>query len=204
VLQADVSPALLIKGRRKFHIRTYVAIIEKTNLPDAVQVYIFSRHEVRIAGVPVAENENSRDPISHITNGALSTSTERVLLSEVEELTSRGFPKKLEIFVAELFGKHLLPDLTRRVNASAREDEMNGMIRKFGVAGLDLMVTEDGRLYLLEVNSNPAAPPENTVKGTFVEHLEGFVRSLVDLVIGRPTPEFLSARDILIRERLLD
>jgi hypothetical protein len=26
----------------------------------------------------------------------------------------------------------------------------------------------------------------------------------VDLVIGRPTPEFLSARDILIRERLLD
>ena len=170
-----------------------------------MDLYIFNRHAIRIARVPVPENESERDPVSHITNRTLSNPSERVLLHEVDELTSRNLQAKTEIFVAETFGKYLLPDMARRIHLSVTEEppEVNGMmIRKFAIAGLDIMVTEDNRIYLLEVNANPAAPPEATVSDSFKEHLQGFFHSLVDLVVGNPSPEFLSVREILVREGL--
>ena len=202
VLQAEVTPPLLIKDRRKFHIRTYLVVLEKLQSPGLLETYIFNRHEIRLAGVPVPEDEAERDPVAHITNGALSATTERVLMSSVDELTSRQMQKKVEIFVAEAFGKHLHPDLARRVSLS-RNDEPNGAIHKFAVAGLDLMVTDDNRIFLLEVNSNPGAPKKTTIDESFKEHLKGFMRNLVDLVVGKPVPEFLSAQEILEREGLL-
>lgn len=196
-----MSPPLLIKSRRKFHIRTYLIILEKLGHQDLLDMYIFNRHEVRIAGVPIPENDSERDAESHITNGAMSTDTERVLLSDIDELRRRDLQKKTELFVAVTFGKHLLPDIARRISVSAsQEPEANPLIRKFAVAGLDIMVTEDNRIYLLEVNANPAAPPEETVSDSFKEHLLGFFHGLVDLVIRRPSPEFLSVQDILVRE----
>lgn len=203
MLQAEVIPSLLICGRRKFHIRTYVVILEKLAHPDLLDVYIFNRHEVRIAGKSVLENETERDPLAHITNGSLSPTTERVLLDEVEELTSRNLQNKTEIFVAEVFGKHLLPDIERRISLSDRQDpDQTGMIRKFAVAGLDIMVTEDNRLFLLEVNANPAAPQEASISDSFKEHLKGFFHNLVSLVVGNPAPDFLMAKEILVREGL--
>ena len=203
VLQAEVAPSLLIKNRRKFHIRTYMVALEKLEHEDRLDLYVFNRHEVRIAGVPVPENDTERDSVAHITNGALSTATERVLLQDVDELTSRNLQAKTEVFVAETFGKHLLSDMVRRVNLSASQ-EPEPLIRKFALAGIDLMVTEDNRIYLLEVNSNPAAPPERTVSDEFKEHLQGFFHSLVDLVIGQPSPNFLSVQEILVREGLAE
>lgn len=198
-----MRPPLLIKDRRKFHIRTYLVVLEKLQSPDLLETFIFKRHEIRIAGVPVPENESERDPVAHITNGALSTTTERVLMDSVEELKSRELEKKTEIFVAETFGKHLIPDLVRRINASHNE-EPGSSIRKFAVAGLDIMVTEDNRIYLLEVNPNPGVPSESMVDAAFKEHLKGFLHGLVDLVVGKPSPEFLSTRAILEREGLTD
>ena len=196
VLQAEVAPPLLVKDRRKFHIRTYVVVIEKPHSPELLETYIFNRHEIRIAGVPLAESESERDPLAHITNGALSNSTERVLIDSLDELKSRNLKAKTEAFVAETFGKHLQPDLARRINTS-RNEEPNSTIRKFALAGLDIMVTEDNQIFLLEVNVNPAAPSESTVDEPFKEHLKGLMRSLVDLVVGKPVPEFLSAQKIL-------
>jgi hypothetical protein len=194
----------MIKGRRKFHIRTYLVIVEKLAHQDLLDMFIFNRHEIRIAGTPVPENDTERDPVMYITNGALSTSTERVLLHDIDELTSRNLQQKTERFVAETFGKHLLPDIARRITLDAQEPEnANSSIRKFAIAGLDIMVTEDNRIYLLEVNANPAAPPESTLSDSFKEHLQGFLHNLVDLVVGKPAPEFLSVRDILVREGLL-
>jgi hypothetical protein len=199
-----VAPSLLIKGRRKFHIRTYVAILEKLAHPDLMDIYVFNRHEIRIAGRPIPENDAERNPLSHITNGALSNTTERVLLHDVDELTSRGLQRKTESFVAEMFGKHLLPDMARRINLSASQDidPLSGQIRKFAIAGLDIMVTEENKIYLLEVNANPAAPPESTVTDSFKEHLKGFFHSLVDLVVGGPAADFLDVKEILVREGL--
>lgn len=159
-----------------------------------LQVFIFNRHEVRIAGVPV-KNEKTRDTVSHITNGALSTTTERVLLDNVEELKDRQLQTKTEAFVAALFDKHLRPEMIRGV-MKHRENTSN-VIHKFSVAGLDLMVTADNRLYLLEVNNCPAAPKASTVDDSFRKHLCGFCHDLVDLVVGKPSPNFLPASSLV-------
>jgi hypothetical protein len=197
VLQAEVYPCLLIKGRRKFHLRTYVVVVEDLYSEQLLETFIYKRHEVRIAPVPVPENETTRDGKVHITNGSLSNQTERVLLSDVEELTSLGMVDKLELFVATCFGKDLVRDIAGRIRVSA--DESNGATCKFAVAGLDLMVSEDGRIYLLELNSNPAAPREENCTESFKKHLQGYLRDTISLVSGNPTPNFVSAN--LIMER---
>lgn len=173
-----------------------MVVIERPDVPELCDVYIFDRHELRIAGTPVIEFGKERNSLAHITNGALSDTTERRLLDEEPEMTEHNYQEKIELFVAEIFGKHLLPDISRRVSLS-QEESLN--IHRFVVAGLDLMVAEDGRIYLLEANVHPAAPPESTVNATFKNHLVGFVHDLVELAVGRPSPHFQSTRDILAR-----
>lgn len=194
VVQAEVYPSLLVKGRRKFHIRTYVVVLEKLYSPEVVDIYLFNRHEVRIAGTAVAEGDQSRDPQAHITNGAMSSTTERVLIDDVPELTDRGMKEKIEQFVATTFGKDLIRDIAGRVRVNT--GDASGAC-KFAVAGLDLMVTESGRIYLLEVNVNPSAPSEDTVTSQFKEHLQGFFHDLAALATGNTPSTFSTVNDIL-------
>jgi Tubulin-tyrosine ligase family len=209
VLQAEVSPALLIKDRRKFHIRSYVVVVERPQLDNLVEVFVYNRHEVRIAGVPVPTNgADERDPVVHITNGAMSNNTERVLLRNVDELMDRNLHRTLDVFLAETFGKQLLPEMARRIKYNASQGGGGGVdlpgVEKFALAGLDLMITEKGRLYLLEVNVNPIAPAEATVDNVFREHLQGLIRDLIDLVAGKAVENFVSAQAILVREGLVE
>ena len=194
----------MVRGGRKFHIRSYIAVVEKLQDPSVLDVYIFNRHEVRVAGVAVQDSTGERDAKAHITNGALSgPQSERLLLSTVPELS--GLEPKLERFLAEAFGMHLLPDITRRISASAREDGPEYPIQKFAVAGLDLMVTEDHSIYLLEVNVHPSAPPAAMVPDVeFQDHLKGFLRELMDLVQGKEAPHFVNTDDVLEKYGLLE
>ena len=157
---------------------------------------------MRIASAPIPEDESlNRDRLAHITNGNMSDKTERVLLHEVPELAERKLQDKVETFVAQLFSKHFAPDMLRRVSVSANQQDDNSFnVRKFGLAGLDLMVTSDERIYLLEVNVHPASPPESTVSESFQEHLVGFMRDIIDHVTGKPSPNFVSCTQILERK----
>jgi hypothetical protein len=172
-------------------------VIEKLHDPDLLDVYIYNRHEVRVAGVPVKDGDSDRDKRAHITNGAQSNQTERLLLHQVPELTERNIQDKVELFVAEIFAKYLFQDIARRVSLNAQEEATIGCLRKFAMAGLDIMVTEEDRLFLLEANVNPAAPPEATVTPEFKEHLRGFLKDLMDLAMRRPSPNFRRADDIM-------
>jgi hypothetical protein len=200
VLQAEVHPALLIHGRRKFHLRTYVVVVEKLHSEDLFETFVYNRHEVRIASEPVPEEETgNRDRTAHITNGGYSKQTERVLLHEEPELAEKGLQAKLETFVAQAFQQHFAPDMLRRVSLS-QDEGASPAVRKFAVAGLDLMVTDDLRIYLLEVNVNPASPPADAISAGFKNHLVGFMKDLIDLVVGKPTPNFIPATEILERK----
>ena len=146
----------------------------------------------------MSDDDTNRDRLAHITNGALSASTERVLLSDIEELNGRRLKEKLEYFISKTFAEHFLSDIQRRVQyGPPRSDGNDTMIRKFAVAGLDLMVTEDERIYLLEANANPGAPSKHTVDDAFTDHLKRFFRDLIDLVVGRPSEHFLPMKDVL-------
>lgn len=206
VLQAEVTPCLLINGTHKFHIRTYLVVVENLSHPDLLEMFVYNRHEVRIASTPVTDDPADRDRMAHITNGSSSKTERRELLENVPELESRGLKDKLETFVAATFGLHLLPDILGRVKYAASQDNdgVNNMVRKFAVAGVDTMICSDDRIYLLEVNVNPSAPPENLVDTLFRSHLTGFMQDLIDLIMEKPYRNFTLARDLLQRKGMLD
>ncbi len=209
-------PCLLIRDRRKFHIRTYVVCIENVNgghdEEDIVKLFIYSQHEIRIANGSVPENETTeRDRNSHVLDAA----AERTLIRSEPELVERRLDEKVELFAAQILAKHLRSDIERRLAMSvASSQEENGESRrsmphphKFVVAGLDIMVTEDERMYLLEVNVNPSAPEAETVSPDFQKYLLNFQKDLVELVTSRgasaklPNSTFLSA-DIILQRKL--
>ena len=211
VLQAEVYPCLLIHGRRKFHIRSYVVVVENLASDDLFDIYLYNRHEIRLASNPVSEEDDSnRERSAHITNGGLADTTERLLLHEVEELVERNLQAKVETFVAQIFGEHFVPDMARRISYSAQQDEAAGTaavdgvdIRKFVMAGLDIMVTSDERLYLLEVNVNPAAPSADNLSETFQNHLVEYMKDVLHLLVdGRnASPNFVSCQSILAQRK---
>lgn len=213
VLQAEVKPCLLVRDRRKFHIRTYVACIEnvllegEANEEDLMRQFIYDRHEIRIANGSVPEEETTdRDRNVHI----MDATAERKLIREEPELLKRSLNKKVELFAAQIFGKHLRPDIERRIAMSASmEEENNGtknVPHKFVVAGLDIMVTEDERIYLLEVNVNPSAPTREFVSPQFQKYLLNFQSDLIELVTTRgesakwPNSRFVSTESVLKRK----
>lgn len=201
VLQAEVKPCLLIRDRRKFHIRTYVVCVEANALldepldgeeeEDLMKTYIYNRHEIRIAEESLIatdeEESGQRNRGAHITE-----TFDRNLLQDEPELVQRNLSAKIESFVARAF-EALRPDMERRIVMSAEtlegenENSRGCMVlpHKFAIAGLDLMVTEDERIYLLEVNVNPAAPPSETVPTEFQSHLTGLFRDTMELVTSR-------------------
>ena len=212
VLQAEIFPCLLICGRKKFHIRTYVVAVENLESDDLFDIYLYNRHEIRLASTPVSDDANGktdRERSAHITNGGVADDkTERFLLQDVKELTDRNIQSKLEIFVAQIFGKHFEPDMARRISYSAQQDDAaaeasggaGGVdVRKFVMAGLDIMVTSDERLYLLEVNVNPAAPPAQSISDTFQNHIVGYMKDVIRLLVDGRTasPNFISCQSIM-------
>lgn len=226
VLQEEIYPPMLIRGNRKFHLRTYVAIVEHSSEEGQsqsgkddglardkhVKVYIYNRHEVRIASIPfstkndiVSEtsseystDQTSRDRDAHITNGAGGDKTQRFLLQEVDELVSCGMQERIEKFVAEIFLDHVMNkdysnDSHHALSVGAKSIPSRcssstatfHRINIFNFSGVDIMVDDQGKLYLLEVNVNPAAPPRDTVVGTtFHSHLVGVMSDLISLLIS--------------------
>lgn len=202
-----MAPCLLIQDKRKFHLRSYVVVVENLSHPDVLEVFVYNRHEVRLASAAVGDDSGGRSRDAHITNGSDDESSKRMMLGSIPELTERGMQGKIESFVAAAFGLHLLPDMLQRVRYSVSQEEngaASSLVRKFAVAGLDMMVCDDDRIYLLEVNVNPKAPPENLVAGEFKDHLTGFMQDLIDLIMERPYQNFVLASDILRREGLLE
>ena len=218
VLQAEVKPCLLIRDRRKFHIRTYVVCVESNALldepldgeeeEDLMKTYIYNRHEIRIADEPLVASEHEQ--LGERSRGAHITETfDRKLLQDEPELVNRNLGAKVESFVAKTFDA-LCPDMERRIVMSAEalegenENSRGCMVlpHKFAIAGLDLMLTEDERIYLLEVNVNPSAPPPESVPKEFQSHLIGFFRDTMELVASSGSYDrnnFISTRTILKR-----
>ena len=218
VLQAEVKPCLLIRDRRKFHIRTYVFCVETNALldepldgeeeEDLMTTYIYNRHEIRVADEPLIssdqEESGQRNRGAHITE-----TFDRKLLEDEPELVQRNLGVKVEAFVAKAF-EALRPDMERRIVMGAEtlegenENSRGSMVlpNKFAIAGLDLMVTEDERIYLLEVNVNPAAPPEETVTSELRSSLTTFFRHTMELVTSRRAvmgSNFCSTKTVLGR-----
>lgn len=242
VLQAEIYPPMLVlqeQKKKKFHIRSYIVVIERNcnngmmiNNTDALDVYIYNRHEVRVASAPfhnddpAHENNNSvstppddkdsllpydshRNRHAHITNGASSDETKRYLLHHVTELAP--ISRRLELFLAQAFGRDLLPNMLTLMSLknTTNSDESidSSTTAKFAFSGVDIMLDESGRFYILEVNVNPAAPPKEVIDEIFQRHLVDLCKNLIHLVVSKTVSDihentenyfnFLYATDIL-------
>mmetsp|Transcript_44481 Transcript_44481/g.100531 ORF Transcript_44481/g.100531 Transcript_44481/m.100531 type:complete len:444 (+) Transcript_44481:272-1603(+) len=143
--------------------------------------------------------EDFGDRAAHITNGAGGDATGRYLLGEVSELADLGGAVRL--FLAELFGA-LEPTLSQGAARSRGEASRGGAgVETVAVAGVDLMVDGARRLWLLEVNRNPAAPPPGAVSDTFRAHLVSFARALAALGLGGNTTGFQDLGVVLRDQR---
>ena len=96
-----------------------------------------------------------------ITNGAGGDATERVLLEEgCPELVRGGATReRVRAFLRDLFAALAKDPQQLRALAHEVGERGEGRIRKYALAGVDLMLSSDGQLFLLELNRSPAAPP---------------------------------------------
>jgi len=210
VLQAEIYPPMLIRDRKKFHIRLYVLVMETYEDDELlVDLYLYKRQEVRIASQSVDEEDQIRKPHAHITNCAFSTAikedgnnndSKRVLISQVKELVP--YIPALEFFCANTF-LQLLPDITRRVGYTINDEPEK--IQKHALAGIDIMMTESGKFYLLEVNANPGSPPSDDISPQFESHLVSFLTEMINLVVfgsqdkHNSSSNFVRLEDIVAR-----
>jgi hypothetical protein len=244
VLQAEIYPPMLLlheQKKKKFHIRSYIVVKERkrnndlmdnNNNTDTLDVYIYNRHEVRVASAPFhhdntakieknnfisapADNHASfsycgpqRNRHAHITNGASSDETKRYLLHHVAELAP--ISHRLELFLAQAFGRDLLPNMLTLMSFNNRdiskECTESSTVAKFAFSGVDIMLDDSGRFYILEVNVNPATPPKEVIDVIFQRHLVDLCKDLIHLVAVRTADShdntqncfnFISASEIL-------
>ena len=199
IMQEHVESAL-IRGGKKFHVRSYLVYDERTK-----KLFLrHSDHEVRIAKESYNEAmgmvyddryEHGVNPDIHITNGGGSGLTEvRVMMSEVEELCNQM--TSLNNFLKTLFGQ-LLPIMEKEAMKYQMEDQTNDriehtpvQIRRMAMCACDVMLEKggSGRWCLLEVNTTaPGAPPSEAVPvGTpFRAHLKALAHDLTWLAMGQ-------------------
>mmetsp|Transcript_7526 Transcript_7526/g.11483 ORF Transcript_7526/g.11483 Transcript_7526/m.11483 type:complete len:425 (+) Transcript_7526:114-1388(+) len=189
ILQAEIYPARLIRDDRKFHMRSLIVAVETlTEQVHEVNLYLFQSHEVRLAAMSSAEDENTGERCreAHITNAKTSSSAEEngnknrlFVMSEMEEL--QEYQPSLELFCASTF-LQLLPDITRRVAYTSKECGSSEQIQKHVLGGVDCMMTQSGKWYLLEVNKNPSCPPLAECQPSLQQHLIEFGRDLQHLL----------------------
>ncbi|KAL3917374.1 MAG: hypothetical protein SGPRY_006429 [Prymnesium sp.] len=161
VVQEYVERPLLIDGR-KFELRQYVLIRGDGS------AYTYNRALIRLACVPY--NPSSKDPRVHITNkyvqtGWESCSSEGRVLEDIE-LVSRDWPPYASLLDSEI--TPLIADLADAivplvsVSPTSRDNGKSGLTDQtdrsghFELFACDLVVTESGKVHLMEININCA------------------------------------------------
>lgn len=192
VLQSMVPSVLL--HDRKIHLRTYVIALRARAAAagtacnrgaegvnnSALEFYAYQRHEVRLAAA--AMSDDLTDNNAQLTTGVWrrgGTVDDRTTLDVTRELDHLNLEPAVMTVLNKLF--HSLPFSSGEHVSPSDRGGVHGD-RAFGMSGIDLMVTDDGGVYVLELNASPACAPPNTVSEEHIEHLVVFARSLLELV----------------------
>ena len=158
VLQEQIS-----SGQRRESLRVYVLIFRGRPL-------IYKRVEARSA--PDVDGDDLRTWF--LTNGNSKPGADRRVLPELSPPVADLVSKLL---------KGLEPEFHERVVAVKQADDDV----PFAFGALDLIFDATGRPFLLEVNSAPAAPPEEGLTPSFRSHLLNLAKDIVDTVTALDT-----------------
>ena len=159
VVQAYISNPLLIEGtRRKFDIRAYVLILKNH------EVYFYDEGLLRLASKPFSmHSEQLGDPYVHVTNNSVNKrnsikhgAIENLLWSEWnskngKEVWKSTIMPQLKHIAKVTFGQCLLKnaDVIREIQ------RYKDIADSFELFGMDCIVDENFKVWLLEVNHMP-------------------------------------------------
>mmetsp|Transcript_12320 Transcript_12320/g.18674 ORF Transcript_12320/g.18674 Transcript_12320/m.18674 type:complete len:544 (-) Transcript_12320:9-1640(-) len=172
VVQKYIEHPLLLRNAQKFDIRQWVLV---TSLNPLV-VYGFSECYLRLSSKPFSLEDSSLNvPLVHLCNQSIQLSGEierecvnascPTMMSQAEfcgALSDLGKGATFEDIILPQI-KHITIDAV----SSCRE-EMNRTSRGFEWLGLDLMVTENLKVILLEVNVSPDTTSSTPITGRLV------------------------------------
>ena len=159
VVQAYISNPLLIEGtRRKFDIRAYVLVLKSH------EVYFYDEGLLRLASKPFSmHSEQLGDPYVHVTNNSVNKrnsskhgAIENLLWSEWnakngKEVWKSTIMPQLKHIAKVTFGHCLLKnaDVIREIQ------RYKDIADSFELFGMDCIVDENFKVWLLEVNHMP-------------------------------------------------
>ena len=159
VVQAYISNPLLIEGtRRKFDIRAYVLVLKNH------EVYFYDEGLLRLASKPFSmHSEQLGDPYVHVTNNSVNKrnsikhgAIENLLWSEWnskngKEVWKSTIMPQLKHIAKVTFGQCLLKnaDVIREIQ------RYKDIADSFELFGMDCIVDENFKVWLLEVNHMP-------------------------------------------------
>jgi tubulin monoglycylase TTLL3/8 len=150
VAQKYIENPLLVNNR-KFDIRQWVLI---TNM-DPLQVWVYKKCYLRFAAEDFSFNELSNN-FRHLTNNSISKESESFLKG-----SSMWSIEDFQCFLENEFGRDvwtldLFPKIVLIIKAVLRTPGKLSRKNSFELLGLDLMVSTDLSVWLLEVNTSPA------------------------------------------------
>lgn len=184
IVQKYIERPLLLFGGRKFDIRQWVLVTSVAPL----KVFLFSECYLRLCNdvYDLGDLENRQ---SHISNWQVNKHGQNAIDGSVASL--HMFEEELQKITgnSKFFEEHLAPQMERIVMSTMRSAQTRLVPRKecFELYGFDVMVDEDFKMWLLEVNLSPGC--ENRV--AFIDQMIKRMSSrLIEVaVLGNEEPD---------------
>ena len=150
VAQKYIENPLLINNR-KFDIRQWVLI---TNM-DPIEIWVYNRCYLRFAAEEFSFDELSNN-FRHLTNNSISKDSNDFVKSN-----SMWFCEEFQEYLCGMYGRDVWnEEIFQRIKdiCKAVLRTPGKLVRKnsFELLGLDLMVSTDLKVWLLEINTSPA------------------------------------------------
>ena len=200
VVQKYIERPLLVRNRRKFDIRQWIVVRSLNPLV----IYGFSEFYCRLSRrVYDLSPEHYEDPAMHLCNHAVQSAASESTIDGATSSTSRREKYQCDSMMSQAeFEEHLqslsppvsLPATLLPQIKQASVDAVSSVTSSLSTAGkssfewlgLDLMVTEDMTVRLIEVNVSPDVSQSTPITARLVKSA---VRGLLPLVLEEATPE---------------
>lgn len=180
VAQEYIHPPLLVNGT-KFHIRAYVLAV------GGLKVYLYRNMLALFAPQKYEAPGESADLSKHLTNTCLQTGDREGVVREFWSLTKELGDEKVKK-IWENVGRTV--GGTFEAAARGMRVHFQTLPNAFEIYGVDLMVGEDGNVYLLEVNAYPDFKQTGDDLGQLISGLfDGVVKTAVVPFFGGATQE---------------
>lgn len=194
ILQQYVTDPLLINGY-KFDIRCYLLIAK--NHPQTVAYYHPGYCRMALKAYDLSDIS---DLGQHLTNAAVQKldKVNYETMKDIQIQSVSTVADTIEKAGAPESGRYMREDLDRDIKlcmVDILRASNNKLLRKHGyfdLLGCDFMLGVDNKLYLLEVNTNPAMSKDNHV---LEDLLPRVVDGAIELVISHQRPELEAAKE---------